>query len=64
MHSYQNEFPVSCQLHNLSTSERHQCQLHVKRSLVNFESMSHAGGRKTSQPLQKLQHGQDTAINL
>lgn len=37
---------------DISISERHQCQLHVKRSLVNFESMSHAGGRKTSQPLQ------------
>lgn len=44
---------VSCTTYlDISISERHQCQLHVKRSLVNFESMSHAGGRKTSQPLQ------------
>lgn len=46
-------FLVSCTTYlDISISERHQCQLHVKRSLVNFESMSHAGGRKTSQPLQ------------
>lgn len=46
-------FLVSCTTYlDISISDRHQCQLHDKRSLVNFESMSHAGGRKTSQPLQ------------